>query len=131
MSSQRQNGRSPDSLPIGDHELRRLVHQCTDRLLEVERLLNVPRLHRLTGTKISRSTRPVDLGAILLNGLYQCSVKPAAATLQVIEMAIDPDCGVSDQATEMLFDLLLHPLTPPDAEETAPGIRDDDWEEES
>jgi len=131
MNSHQYNGQSPRHLPISHQELRRLVHQCTDRLVEVERLLNDPRLHRLTGAKFSRSTHPVELGAILLNGLYQCSVKPAAATLQVIEMATDPGCGVSDQATEMLFDLLLHPLTPPGAEETAPGICDGDREEES
>ncbi len=120
MSSQRQNGRSPDSLPIGDQELRRLVHHCTDRLVDVEERLNDPRLHRLTGANISGSIRAVDLAAILLNGLYKLHIKPVAALLQMIDLAVDPDSEGCEPAKEMLRDCLLRPL--PAAAAEAAGL---------
>jgi len=104
-------------LPISDHELRQLVHQCTDRLVDVEERLNDPRLHRLKGANISASDRTEDIAAILLDGLYGLLIKPAAALLQMIDLAIDHDSESSEQAEEMLRDLLFRPLAPPGAED--------------
>jgi len=72
-TSRRHNGPSPDSPPISDQELRRLVYHCTDQLVDVEGRLDDPRLHRLTGVNISGSTRTEDLAAIILNRLYHSS----------------------------------------------------------